>query len=151
MMAPKRFVQRVSLVLLAACSLASAGCGEAYQVAPVSGTVTLDGKPLPGVVVTFQPAIEQNQRAIGPASSATTGPDGRYTLHLVTVDRKPGAVVGKHTVRIMKPRPSSEEIEAKGVAGSAFEDPVPAKYQKGVDAEVPAEGTEKADFAMNST
>jgi hypothetical protein len=70
-----------------------AGCSSrsAVDVAKVSGTVTLDGKPLPDAVILFQPKG-------GRPSHGQTGPDGTYQL-LYTIDRA-GAMVGTSTVTI---------------------------------------------------
>jgi hypothetical protein len=57
----------------------------------VKGAVTLNGKPLAGVLVVFRPAK-------GHISCATTDRDGRYNLVYLRDD--PGAIVGQHRVRI---------------------------------------------------
>ncbi len=70
-----------------------AGCGQSgSQVAPVSGRVTLDGRPLASADVSFQPDGAQR------ASSGRTDADGRYQLMFKR--GQPGALVGEHTVRI---------------------------------------------------
>lgn len=70
-----------------------AGCGQSGpEVAPVSGRVTLDGRPLPSADVSFQPDGAQR------ASSGRTDADGRY--HLMFKRGQPGALAGEHTVRI---------------------------------------------------
>jgi hypothetical protein len=71
------------------------GCGT-KGFAPVSGTVTLDGKPLPNASVNFQPL---DSKQSGQGSVGKTDADGRYSLRVV-VDNKAGAVVGKHRVSI---------------------------------------------------
>ncbi|MEP3478770.1 MAG: carboxypeptidase-like regulatory domain-containing protein [Fuerstiella sp.] len=60
------------------------------MLAPVSGNVTLDGNPLPGVTLTFTPV------GSGRPSVAVTDIDGNYTLEYLT-DAK-GAMIGKHKV-----------------------------------------------------
>src|SRR5262245_18422913 len=84
------------------CSLLGAlGCsGEGYKVAPVSGRVTLDGKPLAGAHVHFAPVATKGKIDPGPTSQGKTDADGRYTLSLDTSCR-PGAVVGHHKVYII--------------------------------------------------
>jgi hypothetical protein len=92
--------------------LLAAGCGggKATNLAEVSGTVKFDGKPLPGVVVTFYPEVEKEQPAL-PRSRATTDASGRYTLTCVELD-KPGAVVGKHRVVVSWPvRPGADRLK----------------------------------------
>ena len=69
------------------------GCGQSGpDVAPVSGRITLDGRPLASADVAFQPDGAQR------ASSGRTDADGRYELMFKR--GQPGALVGQHTVRI---------------------------------------------------
>jgi hypothetical protein len=67
------------------------GCGGS-GVAPVSGRVTLDGRPLEHADVMFQP--DGSQRL----SAGRTDADGRYELAYKRGE--PGAIVGEHSVRI---------------------------------------------------
>jgi hypothetical protein len=69
---------------------AAVGCGGP-GLAPVTGTVKLNGKPLANVQVEFWPTDAS------PRSTGATDDAGQYTL---TTDgtAKPGAVVGKHKV-----------------------------------------------------
>jgi len=73
------------LVLLAACG------DSGPERAEVTGTVTLDGDPLPEATVVFQPA--QGSPSIG-----ETGSRGRYRLEYTA--GKTGATLGKHRVSI---------------------------------------------------
>jgi hypothetical protein len=85
-------LRRLRIVLLL-LSAVVAGCGEGGpQIAPVSGRVTLDGRPLASADVSFQP--DEAQRA----SAGRTDADGRYQL--MYKRGEPGALVGEHTVRI---------------------------------------------------
>ena len=93
--------------LVAVCLLAVAGCGGKFSVAPVSGTITLNGQPLADATVTFTPA-----QAVGsevPTSSGRTDTSGKYSLTLIA-DDSPGALIGKHTVRIAKNVESESDI-----------------------------------------
>jgi hypothetical protein len=74
------------LVLLLGCG------GGGPQVAPVTGTVTLDGRPLPNAEVMFVP------EGGGRASTARTVDGGQYELLFKRGQN--GALVGPHTVRI---------------------------------------------------
>src|SRR5262249_34965527 len=89
---------RYRLALLA-LALPAVGCGGGPKVAPVSGRVTLDGQPLAGASVNFQPLSDGNNLNPGPGSYGKTDADGRYSLRVV-VDDRPGAFVGKHRVEI---------------------------------------------------
>lgn len=79
-----------SIVALLAAVLAGCG-GVKGQFGHVEGTVTLDGKPVLGARVEFEP---EN----GSPSYGVTDAEGRYRLQF-THDQ-PGALVGKHRVRI---------------------------------------------------
>ena len=82
--------------------IVSVGCsnGNRPPLAPVEGLVTLDGQPLAGATVVFQPTR-------GKASSAQTGPDGRYELIYLRDIR--GAIPGQHTVTITTASESQPE------------------------------------------
>jgi hypothetical protein len=87
-------------VVLGLCGLAGlvAGCGGGPKLppmAPVSGSVTLDGKPLPQGTVQFVPNAAQG--TAGAPAVGSIGPDGRYTLQTAGHD---GAIVGHHKVRV---------------------------------------------------
>jgi hypothetical protein len=79
--------------MLACVLLLFAGCqrGDRPELGQVRGTVTLGGKPLPGVQVVFHPTK-------GHISCATTDRDGHYNLIYLRDDY--GAIVGKHRVQI---------------------------------------------------
>ena len=82
-------------------SLLVAGCGgSGGKLAPVQGTVTLDGEPLPDAMVEFElePGDNVYQRTAGSSSRGKTDANGRYTLQFT--HEKEGALVGKHVVRI---------------------------------------------------
>ncbi|HUT94747.1 MAG TPA: carboxypeptidase-like regulatory domain-containing protein [Thermoguttaceae bacterium] len=87
--------------LLVLVSLLAAGCGGSDgKLAPVKGTVTLDGEPLAEARVEFDPDPGEVVRgkSTGSASYGKTDSSGRYTLQYT--HEKQGALVGKHTVRI---------------------------------------------------
>lgn len=65
-------------------SLALLGCGGGNR-RPVSGTVTLDGQPLNGVIVEFAPEAAKGNTAAISGSSAVT--EGRYELRTTAVTR----------------------------------------------------------------
>lgn len=145
-------------LLVCAALLAAAGCGSGPTYVPVSGTVTLDGQPLAGVMVIFQPtAAGGGSDAGGVGSTARTDAQGKYTLDASTPDPKRGALVGSHTVRIATPPPAGsatgdpDSDAANAPQGAkAFRDPVPARYNTATTLtfDVPAGGTDKADFAL---
>ncbi len=78
--------------LLVVVSVPAAGCGNSDEgLARVKGSVTLDGKPLTGASVEFEPES-------GSPSYGKTDGNGWYKL--MYTQEKAGAVIGKHTVRI---------------------------------------------------
>ena len=140
-----RFALLVTLLL--------AGCNQdPFRVAPVSGTVTLDGKPVAQTAVMFQPVLAGNPNP-GPGSFGITDADGRYTLKLVGKET-PGGVVGKHMVRF---DPYSDEV-ADPTSDRPFRPKkampkIPSKYNQPValfEFDVPAKGTTSADFQLTS-
>jgi hypothetical protein len=74
-----------------------AGCGRGdpppLELGTVTGTVTLDGKPLPRAVVKFTPSIDGGRTSVGVTDVA-----GRYALEYTATTK--GANVGVHEVRI---------------------------------------------------
>ncbi len=122
------------------------GGGEDFRVAPVSGKITMDGKPLANVSINFQPE-GTDQKLTGSGSYGKTDEEGRYTL-AVTTTGDPGAVVGRHSVSITTPEPEEAEADDAFV----FHDPIPARYNYAttLSFEVPADGSEEADFKLTS-
>jgi hypothetical protein len=80
--------------LSVAITVLMVGCGErGSPVEPVSGRVTLDGQPLPGARIMFQPDATGGSPSYGTADS-----EGRYQLGYKRGVQ--GAQVGMHTVII---------------------------------------------------
>ncbi len=142
-----RIASAAALVGLAGLLAAGCGRGKSYSVVPVSGTVTLDNKPLEGVVVIFQPIAGPAVSDAGPGSSGVTDANGKFTLQLVTGEQKAGAVVGKHRVTLGTKREQAPDDDTIRVTKS----PIPPKYEgKPQEFTVPAGGTDKADFPLTS-
>ena len=82
------------------------GCGhrpDLPPLAPVSGKVTLDGKPIdPNIRVQIQFIPDSEAGTRGPTGGGGVAADGSYTI--VTAGQE-GAIVGTHKVRIIA-RPS---------------------------------------------
>jgi hypothetical protein len=100
------------LALVAIASLA--GCNRGPQFVEVSGTVTLNGRPLSDLEVVFMP--DPGAGTSGPASSAYTNENGQYKL--VTNKGQLGAVVGTHRVciRDLAALPLPPILDAEGNA-----------------------------------
>lgn len=86
---------RTATLSLALAGLALlSGCSNQPELAAVTGTVTMNGKPLKNVKVAFQPDPDKGTRGSG--SAGVTDDNGTFTL---TYDGgKPGALVGHHRV-----------------------------------------------------
>src|SRR5580704_11532058 len=84
------------LVSFLLAGLAGCGYGRGFEVARVSGKVTLNGKPLSGATVALEP--ESKAKDVGPGASGVTDADGTYSL--TTIDGKQGATVGPNIVHI---------------------------------------------------
>jgi hypothetical protein len=94
--------RRLSLAILGALALTSvAGCGGLRRV-PVSGTVTLDGKPIDGGWVVFSPDTAKGNTHRINCRSRIKG--GRYDLETNGVTRDdsgPGIPLGWYKVTFM--------------------------------------------------
>ncbi len=127
--------------------LAFAGCTpRSSAIVPVSGVVTLDGQPLVGAMVNFQPITDKSTAAqAGIGSYGKTDDQGRYTLRLIDPDQ-PGALVGKHTVTVttaVAADPASDELKLQQ----------PEKISpksRTQEIEIPAGGTDQADLKLTS-
>jgi hypothetical protein len=69
------------IVLGIMTSIGLAGCGA--KRLPVAGSVTLDGKPVSGVVLTFSPNAAKGNTASISCSGPVT--DGRYELRTIAI------------------------------------------------------------------
>jgi len=108
-----------SVRLLAPLALAVClGCGggnDAYKTVAVSGVLTCQGNPVPGVQVIFSPQPGEGRSEAMPGKSAggLTDAEGKFTLS--TYEVNDGAIVGKHTVTIIVPddpeNPVPEEVK----------------------------------------
>ena len=97
---------RLAIVLVALA--VAAGCSKPpHDVAPVRGTITIDGKPLGVGRVMFAPASKGDGLNAGKPALGIIQPDGSYVLG--TYGEDDGAVVGEHTVTILGPRKNSPQ------------------------------------------
>lgn len=100
--------------------LSAAGCGSKPELLPmgqVVGVVTVDGKPVPGAVVEFNPqqapvAAQGKKRVASGGSSGITDENGKYFLRFD--NEREGAVIGVHSVRVREqPQPDPEDRPQK--------------------------------------
>ncbi len=98
--------------VLALVLLCSSGCGGNEKIVSVSGKVTHNGDPVPGLVISFVPVVATETGV----STGKTDDNGLYSLRVVK-SGKSGAVVGSHKVWVSLPRefvdPTDKEERAK--------------------------------------
>ena len=140
---------RWSWVVLAG-SLICLGCStRPYELAPVSGIVTLDGQPLEAARVRFEPRSSGDAVNVGPGSIGVTDSAGRFQLE--TIRQEAGAVVGSHVVRIgtRQTRLDPENLDRLEVLA---EEVVPIQFNTNTTLrfEVPPGGTEEAHFDLTT-
>jgi hypothetical protein len=136
-----------------------AGCSGGGGGVAVEGVVTLDGQPLPGVHLTFdQPELSPNEN-IGYIGK--TDESGRYSLRPMLGDGS-GVPPGKYRVSLTTavsdpsqpaPTPSSGRSATPFYPESAPPPPekIPPTYRGGkLTFDVPADGTDAANFALKS-
>jgi len=131
------------LLLLLTCL--TLGCGGS-KLGSVSGTVTLDGKPLAHASIAFQPMGDKVETGLG--SFGKTDANGRYTLQLVDASAA-GAVVGKHRVAISAY--ADDKFDPKDDSKRSPPNKVPAKYN--LNSELTFEvrpGANEANFELTS-
>lgn len=109
---PKTAAHVVRLTLLAGLL---SGCGSSgADVAPVRGRVTLDGAPMAGARIRFQPEAGGGSPSYGAADA-----DGNYVLGYNR--NQSGALIGWHTISIERGGHGDPENKAKPPA-------LPARY-----------------------
>lgn len=140
----------VSICILLAMLVGIWGCsdGSGLAVAPVSGTVTLNGEPLADATVSFQPVAKANGGLAGKLSVGKTGADGKFTMK--TTDDQDGAVVGQHVVRITTAQWHDSDDSEDPDQIQASQEILPTKYnsQTELNFEVPAGGSQEANFTL---
>ena len=118
-----------------------AGCDSGPALAPVEGTVTLDGTAVQGAEVEFQPTAEGGSPSVG-----VTDASGHYELKFTMKEK--GALVGEHIVRI------NVDAEADPDEGETVEvSPVviPARYNNESELKKTVEkGPNTIDFPLES-
>jgi hypothetical protein len=140
-----------SVVVIILCC----GCqADRFPIAPASGQVTLNDKPLSGAHVLFQPIAEGAEIEAGPESVGQTDANGRFSLATIAPERK-GAMIGKHRVSVTL----IEEENRYGGGAESGDTPagrpkytIPDRYRLGTElvVEVPPEGTDKIELVLTS-
>jgi hypothetical protein len=122
-----------------------AGCSDGPDLAPVSGSISLDGKPLPYGYVIFQPAkgqLSQGEIKAGKFTMSTRSPED-------------GATIGSHQVSVVCFEGHAPEKKAQqGPSMSLGRSLIPAPYTRsgssGLTIEVPPEGKTDVVFELSS-
>lgn len=144
----------LSAVTLLGCAGAE-GDSDRPATFPASGVITLDGSPVEGAQVAFNPEDPKGQGAFG-----RTDAEGRYEL--TTFETSDGAVPGKYIVTVTKydvPPPMAEASEeeyippeAGGARPKAPKNELPNQYSQmhtsDLRAAVAADGENQFDFAL---
>lgn len=146
-------------LILASFACLAVGCGGDTGLTRVSGTVTLDGKPVNNAVLTFVPT------GSGEAGAASTNPEGKY---VATSKGGVGLMPGKYSVKIKSREmpqqksnpmeglaPGSPEYIAAYKAQMASGKSSRAEYKAKPKGEIPekydAEGVLSADVGTSET
>lgn len=127
-----------------ACMLCVTGCGSSGPtLGTVTGTVTLDGKPVSQALVTFI-----SKEPDGTSSFGMTDANGKYRLEFTT--ERMGAMLGDHDVEIVTKQVSKSEEPDTGVVEKTEFVPIPKHYSRGaLTAKVEA-GSNVCDFALTT-
>jgi hypothetical protein len=114
-------IQKLFFVVICFSFLILSGCGSGtpFPVEAVEGTVTLDGQPVEGAVLTFVPAHSNE----GKAAYGRTDGTGTYKLTAFNGGKSgAGTMVGHYIVSILKEvpvrEPTAQELadqEKKGI------------------------------------
>jgi len=146
------------LIAIAAAGLLAAGCGSGPNFVKVSGVVTLNGKPYPNAVVSFQPVGSKENPNPGEGSVAITDANGRFELK--TRSGQNGAVVGQHRVRIQTNRQQTTGAfdpqtgsPDQGPRVRVQAEPIPVDWystEGNHEFTVPAGGTDQANFDIET-
>ncbi|MBA2114739.1 carboxypeptidase-like regulatory domain-containing protein [Bremerella alba] len=130
-------------VVLATSLISFVGCrgGGDPGVVRVTGTVTMEGKPLPNATVLFVSGQ-------GRPSGALTDESGRYELNYT--GHQKGARIGHNRVQITTAQGPSETMEGEPVP--AIPESIPAKYNSRSELEftVTEDGENVANFELSS-
>jgi hypothetical protein len=113
-------------------------------IVPVSGQITVNGRPLANTYVKFSPVPRPGQSPLdtNPGSHGVTDAQGCFTLQQIENDQ-PGVIVGEHRI-LMR----SDRFRA-GPNGHIVDERVPFSWRKGLRLfHVSWVGTRQADFRI---
>lgn len=133
------YLQGLAPLLATFILLLVVGCSAPSDVQPVSGTVTLDGQPLAGVMVRFTPQTGEKRTT----SLGKTDAQGHYELRYTS--QQQGALNGTHMVQVVN-------IDGQPEPGMPKARKVPKQYdiESELTAEVSPGGENIFDFELTS-
>lgn len=142
-----RILTTVCCIACGALALAATGCSNSSATEPVSvsGTVSIEGTPLPYGVVEFQSQDNEALNRLAPVN------DGKFTA-----DESLGLVAGPYDVRILPYEPEVEELAEipveKRRAINAARKLIPERYQKAgeLNAELSADSANQLAFNLQN-
>jgi len=132
------------VAVFAAAAVGGCGSSDGLPREPISGTVTLDGQPLDGGMITFTPT-----QAAEPVVTALIK-DGAYSL-----PRSEGPVPGPHRVQVWAKKPTGKKIPDPDNREEIIDEMrsiVPPRYNLNseLSAEVKAGDSNSFEFTMSS-
>ncbi|EAQ80874.1 carboxypeptidase-like regulatory domain-containing protein [Blastopirellula marina] len=129
--------QLMGIVVISVSMVLGCGGGSGPRLATVSGTVTLNGQPLPDALVSFYHGEDR-------PSHGTTDASGHYELEF-TADRK-GALIGENVVRITLATVSGEGVKPR-------KETIPIMYNSDSELtyEVKSGSNENANFDLKKS
>jgi len=128
----------ITLSLMVCLAVSLTGCGSSGPtLAEVSGTITLNGQPLPDAMVSFYPTSGER------SAHGVTDAAGHYTLMFTGL--KEGALVGPHSVQIE----TGVQVGEEEISPAAKVAQLPAKYNKETELTAEVErGSNTLDFDL---
>ena len=143
-------VRPLACLLCAMVCLTGSGCSpkeEIPELAPVTGKVTYEGRPLPNASVVFIPADPDAEKdatqIVRPV--ATTDEAGEYEL---TWNDHPGAPPGKYNVIIIALKEHSEDDDTEEKPPSLIPQDYGNPKTSGLNADVKAEEDNVINFPL---
>jgi hypothetical protein len=95
----------------------TAGCsGSSFDLAPVTGQVTINGQPFSQGRVMFAPIAQGGAKEVGKPAFGILASDGSFKL--TTFEADDGAVVGEHWVTVIRIEPEGAPEPPPGPAGA---------------------------------
>ena len=118
-MSPRQSLSQTLVLLSLLVLTVGCGGGDRPPIGEVSGTVTLNGEPVEGVQVMFEPVAK------GRSSSAMTDAQGHYVLDYIGDTQ--GAIVGEHVVRLVTARGATRDDSGR-VTDPGVKEKFPPEY-----------------------